>query len=78
MRNWGRGRGRQTEIKLLGQKKVGQRTDRGEAGSTERERERETRTMETKRGLGLEQREGLISPFILPHIPVTPVSGGRS
>ena len=39
VRKWGRYRGIETETKTLGQKNVGQRTDRGEAGNKERDRE---------------------------------------
>jgi hypothetical protein len=39
VRKWGRYRGIETETKTLGQKNVGQRTDRWEAGNKERDRE---------------------------------------
>ena len=62
VRKWGRYRGIEAETKPLGQKNVGQRTDRGLAENKERDRAIETRTMGTER-LGLEQREGANQSF---------------
>ena len=68
MRKWGRYRGIEAETKPLGQKNVGQRTDRGLAENKERDRAIETRTMGTeRRGWAWNSEMGLISSFILPH-----------